>query len=277
MNEELLDGAVRLAIPLLCIGIAAVLYNRVGLVNLALDGQVTVAAIAYVAGTNTYNWVVGMSCAFIATAMIGALIILLKERFRFGELLLGLGFYYVCVGAAQILSELVGGQPASARLIGDGFGARYGMMVGVALAVSAIVAVYRIRAIRVAKVVGVAPDLVQLQGVARHVVAQWHNLWASGLLALAGLILVDLGGAFTWQISSGRGFIALAFLTIGRGNVWVIVAGSLLFGGVDKIASAARLPSELLTVLPYLLAIIFVTIYGVSVRFRQSDPASFLK
>jgi ABC-type uncharacterized transport system permease subunit len=89
--------------------------------------------------------------------------------------------------------------------------------------------------------------------------------------ALAGLgggyLVLGTTGGFTENMTSGRGFVAIALVTFGRLNPWLVFAAALLIGYLDALqlrlqASGTTVPRELLIALPYLVALIVLVVVG---------------
>jgi simple sugar transport system permease protein len=102
----------------------------------------------------------------------------------------------------------------------------------------------------------------------------------------AGCVLVAIGGAsivlmqtggFGVNITSGRGYIALAVVILARWNPLWIVAAGLLFGVCDAIQLQAQsldfgsaLPQEIWSMLPYVVTIVAVVVGGKGARYPAS-------
>jgi simple sugar transport system permease protein len=102
----------------------------------------------------------------------------------------------------------------------------------------------------------------------------------SGMLAAAGgayLSLVQVG-VFQRNMTSGRGFIALAAMIFGKWRPVPVLGACLLFGMVDAFqyrtqVAGVNVPHDLLLALPYLVALVaLATFVG-----RASAPAALGK
>jgi simple sugar transport system permease protein len=99
-------------------------------------------------------------------------------------------------------------------------------------------------------------------------------------LALSGAI-ASLGGAymsmaylpnFSRNMTSGRGWIALAAEAMGQGSVVATSIASLVFGFADALANALQmfsLPAELVGTIPYVATVIGLVLY--SARLKRSS------
>ena len=89
--------------------------------------------------------------------------------------------------------------------------------------------------------------------------------------AMAGLgggyLVLGTSGGFTENMTSGRGFVAIAMVTFGRLNPWLVFGAALLIGYLDALqlrlqAAGTAVPRELLLALPYLVALIVLVVVG---------------
>jgi simple sugar transport system permease protein len=98
---------------------------------------------------------------------------------------------------------------------------------------------------------------------------RWLSLVLSGLLAgLAGAYLaIGVANSFSENMTGGRGFVAIALVTFGRWKpLWVALA-ALLVGLTETLqfgmqASGLRVPHQILTALPYLVALGVLIVAG---------------
>jgi len=111
-------------------------------------------------------------------------------------------------------------------------------------------------------VAGSDPNLLKKKGVnpAFYRCSSW--LLAGLFASAAGSVLTMRLSSFVPNISSGRGWIALAAVFLGRRNVFGVIASSLLFTAAgyaaDTIQTAAGfsfIPPSVLPALPYIAAI----------------------
>jgi general nucleoside transport system permease protein len=84
---------------------------------------------------------------------------------------------------------------------------------------------------------------------------------------LAGALLtIDLA-AFVPEISSGRGWIALVVIYLGNKTPWGIVLASFVFGLAESLSNfaqgAARIPSDLILALPYVITVAAMIGYSI--------------
>ena len=100
-------------------------------------------------------------------------------------------------------------------------------------------------------------------------------LLLGAVAGLGGAALVAAGLGFTKELTSGKGYIALAAMILGRWSPKGALAAALLFGFADSLRRVlgnlgSPIPSEFLAMLPYLATIFAVA--GLVGRVRA--PAS---
>ncbi|MBS1713957.1 MAG: ABC transporter permease [Armatimonadetes bacterium] len=91
---------------------------------------------------------------------------------------------------------------------------------------------------------------------------RWLGAVVSGAFAgLAGAYLcLGVAGSFAENMTSGRGFVALAMVTFGRWKPWWVFAASVLIGAADAYqytlqAQGSAMPPQFFLALPYVLAL----------------------
>jgi simple sugar transport system permease protein len=115
---------------------------------------------------------------------------------------------------------------------------------------------------------------------------RYRNVMLGGAIAgLAGAALtIGAIGAFTKDISSGKGFIALAAVIFGRWSPRGATAAALLFAFADALQTVLSfinppfpIPSYFLAMLPYLATIFAVAGLVGRVRAPAADGEPYVK
>ena len=272
--------------------------ERAGIVNLGAEGMMLVAAVAgFAVGVHTGNdWL-----AFAAGAAAGALL-----AAAFGVLVIWLGTNQYATGLALALfgagfSAFVGIAYTQQKLperphfaipvlsdlpfVGPAF-FRQHPMVYIAIALTAALAwfLYRSRAGLVLRAVGESPESAHALG---------YPVRRIRLLAvLAGGALCGVSGAYIsvvytplWVegMIAGKGWIALALTTFATWRPARVLLGAYLFGGVTMLqfhlqGEGVQVPSQFLTMLPYLATIVVLVLISRNANFiRVNMPASIGK
>ncbi len=288
----LFQAAVQAITPILLASLAGSLCGKVGVFNLALEGQMLVGAFAAVAG----SYFAHSALAGVAAAMAGAVVFSLvlaygATVFRGDPVVIGIGLNLLASGLTAYLLRVVFGVSGTfsdpgivglgrvtiAPLIGVpvlGWGfARQSALTWTAWALTALVAVTLFRTPLGLRLRGVGEEPGAAEtlgvGVARYRIA---TVLASGAFAgLAGAQL-SLGAVsvFAEDMSAGRGWIAVVAVMLGRNNPLYAAAACVLFGFVDATGvhlQSLGLPNQLTDMAPYL-----ATLAALVVSHRKGAP-----
>lgn len=300
MNETALLVAATLAsgTPLALAGLGLLLNEKAGVLNLGAEGMMLVAAIAgfaaaFHSGSQWVAFSAGAAAAMAVAAVFGVLVIWLNtNQYATGLALslFGAGFS-AFVGVAYVGKTLgeraVFEVPLLADIpfVGPALFRQHPMVyVAIGLTVAIAWFLYRSRTGLVLRAVGEAPESAHSLGYG----VRWIRLAA----VLAGGALCGLAGAFLsvvyaplWVegLVAGRGWIALALTTFATWRPARVLLGAYLFGGVTMLqfslqSAGVHIPSQLLSMLPYLATILVLAIISRNpVWIRVNMPASLGK
>ena len=275
----ILAGIARLLLPLVAVILAAFLFLRVRIINIALDGQVALGAVVYVLLTPSYGWLPAIVGAVAVSSVIGVSLAAVCLWRKADSILVSFGLLYLSLGLASFISVAASGKPGNAPLPdGSGAGA---IVMGVFLAGSVllvVVALQEWRQLRLSKVIGEVEEtssvsLVQLSGLSAWRWIIIGAVLASILAALAGGFLVELGGSYSKTISGQRDFLALAIVVVARRSVRLCILLAVVFAVGQRLAMEATTHSELAQAAPFAMALVLLAVIGVvrRLRPRQDD------
>jgi simple sugar transport system permease protein len=263
----ILQGAADLSTPLILAALAGLVSERSGVINIALEGKMLMAAcfaalVSLVTGSPWLGFAAG-----IAAAMLVALLHLwLTQAFRTDHVVSGMGINALALGGTTYLSQTLpafrGGRAEG--LPGPFFwGAAVLAAAGCWFLFAKTTPGLRISA------VGQSPDKARLNGL-DPVRIRLGALLGTGLLCgLAGAMLAGDAGGFVLNMTSGRGYIALAALILGRWKPIPALGAAVLFGAAQSLQlnlQGARvfnidLPSEVWQSLPYVLTLLALAVF----------------
>jgi simple sugar transport system permease protein len=127
------------------------------------------------------------------------------------------------------------------------------------------------------RAVGEHPAAADTAGIS-VVRVKYLGVIVSGMLAGLGGAFLSLGhlSLFTWGMTGGRGFIAMAAMIFGRWMPLGAFGASIMFGFADalqmRLQSLGILPPQIILMLPYILTV--VALAGVV---RKATPPSDYK
>lgn len=116
------------------------------------------------------------------------------------------------------------------------------------------------------RAVGENPDAADSVGISVHKV-RFIALAISGALAGMGGVHLSMGYVswFSRNMTSGRGFIALAAKALGRTHPIGAFFASLLFGLTDALSNymqSLRVPGEFIQMIPYVVTLVVLAVYS---------------
>lgn len=291
-----LTAAVRLAAPIALAAMGAVISERAGVINLALEGKMLAGAFCAVYATYLTGspWV-GLLAALAAGAVLGGLLGLLAIRFRANQVVVGIGINILMLGLTtwmlQVIWHIRGSSPGVTPLprwsvpvlhelpLLSAFTQSHSPLVYLALLAPPALWIGLYRSpwgLRV-RMIGEHPEAALTLGmnVAR---IQYACTAVAGMLAALGGAQLSLGHVswFSNDMTAGRGYMALAANILGQWNPVGAAAAAILFALTDAVQLRIQtlqvaLPSELVQMLPYLLTLLVVAGVG-----RRSRPPSAL-
>ena len=281
---SLLQGSLALAVPLIFGSLAGVLSERVGVVNIAIEGQLLAGAFvsAFVASLSD-NLFAGLIGAIIAGALVSWVLAVFSIKYVVDQIIVGVVLNVLVVGLTNFLfSTLMGGNvalfnspprfdkvlipllgqiPILGPVLFNQTPIVYLMYVAVALVWFFL---FKTRwGLRV-RAVGEYPKAADTVGIKVYR-TRYVSVLIGGALAGFGGAFFTLGqvGAFGKEMTNGAGYIALAALIFGRWNPIYAAFAALLFGFSENLQFGlaiigSSVPSEFLLMLPYLMTVIAV-------------------
>jgi simple sugar transport system permease protein len=299
----ILGSALVLAVPIMLGAMAGVMSERVGVVNIAIEGQLlTGAFMAAVVSTITGNQIVGLVSAMITAALFSMVLAVFSVRYLAQQIIVGVVLNVLAIGITnfffqQFLTEDSAGtnSPGTLPIISIPFlsqipvigPALFENRITVYLAVLIVFMVwfvlFKTKLGLRARAVGEHPLAADTVGIN---VGRTRFWWVTlgGLLAGLGGATLTIGnaGAFGREMSGGLGFIALAVVILGRWHPIYASAAALLFGFSIILRIWANqvspgIPSNFITMVPYLVTLIAVVGFVGRSRPPAADGIPYVK
>src|SRR2546430_7882879 len=273
-------STVRLSTPLILAALGGLFSERSGVINIALEGMMlagafTAAAVTYAVG----NPFVGLVAGMLAGMLIAAIHAVACIRYRADQVVTGTAINILMIGMPAFLSGAFflssGSTPQLARqqLI-----PWTPIVIAFAMVPISWYVLYKTPFGLRLRSVGENPEAADAAGV-RVARMRYAGVLLSGVLAGIGGAYLSIGQSslFTRNMTSGRGFIALAALIFGKCRPFQTLLACLLFGfteaisiqmqGVVKLPSGEDIPVQFINMVPYVLTIIVLA------GFTRSAPA----
>lgn len=292
-NATFFDQAVLGITPILLAALAGTLSERVGLFNIALEGQMLVGGFAAVAGSHFGgSLLAGVLAAVAAGTVFSGLLAVGSGLLRGNDIVIGISLNLLAAGltsfllrtlfgvsgtfsdsAMQGLPRLTVPLVASLPLVGTAFGEQnalvylsWGLVAAIAVFLNRTPWGLRLRGI------GEEPAAAVALGANATRYRFLVTLIGGALCGLAGLQL-SLGSLtlFSENMTAGRGWIAVAAVMLGRARPLGVAAACVLFGLSDALGLRLQgegLPNQITDSAPYVVTLAALLIAGL--RRRQS-------
>jgi simple sugar transport system permease protein len=265
----LIWSTVRLSTPLILAALGGLFSERSGVINIALEGMMlagafTAAAVTYATGSPFVGLFAGIAAGLLV-AMIHAVACI---RYRADQVVTGTAINILMIGMPAFLSgALFLSSGATPQLPKEQLLPYTPIVIAFLLVPATWYVLYKTPFGLRIRSVGENPEAADAAGVPVARMRYWGVL-LSGVLAGIGGAYLSIGQSslFTRNMTSGRGFIALAALIFGKWRPVQTMLACLLFGlteaitiqmqGVVKLPSGNDIPVQFIQMVPYLLTII---------------------
>lgn len=290
MNANLLaviiNSTIRSTTPVLLAALGCAICSQVGVFNIALEGQILIGSfVAIVANYFTGNVYIAVLCGVLAGAAVSSLVAVLQVKYKAADMVIGTSVNLLVSGLTSVLLSTILGVKGSFSspdlkalpkisipVIRDiPFVGRaleqltfidylsYGLAILMFVYLYKTVQGFRVQSIgknkEAAGSLGIKTLKIQILAV----------LVSGALCGLGGAVL-SMGQVtlFTENMSSGRGYIAMASASMGQSQPLFIIISSLFFGFCQALGVSLQnvIPSQLTLAIPYIATIIALSIFG---------------
>lgn len=293
----LLIGAVGLSIPLIFGALGGVISERVGVINVAIEGQLLAGAfVSAVVASVTGQVLLGLVAAMVAGMLVSFVLAAFAIKYLVDQVIVGVVLNVLVTGLTSFLFSQVLAPNASTLntpprfdripipllseipILGPVLFRQtiivYLMYIAVALVFFGLF--YTKWGLRL-RSVGEHPQAADTVGI-NVLSTRFWNVSLAGAIAGLGGAYFTLGssGAFNKEMTAGAGFIALAAVIFGQWDPIRATLAALLFGFASNLQNVlgiigSPVPSEFMLMLPYLVTIFAVA--GVVGRVRGPAAA----
>lgn len=279
ISVGLFAAALRMATPIAYASLGGIFSERVGVVNIGLEGMMLTSAFTGVAVTYfTGNPWLGVLAGVAAGALLGLLHGVITVKFQGNQIVSGTGINIFALGFTAYMSQsLWGSRGASESVQGlravsipllrdipfiGGIIGVHSPLVYLMLIIIPIAHIVLFRTplgLRM-RAVGEYPAAADTAGIDVFRV-KYLCVIVSGMLAGLGGAFLSLGhlNLFAWGMTGGRGFIALAAMVFGKWMPLGALGASLLFGFADalqmRLQALGLLPPQIILTIPYVLTV----------------------
>jgi simple sugar transport system permease protein len=295
VTANLWQAALAAAVLLLLPALGGVVSERSGVVNIAMEGMMLSGAFfAVVADLAWHNPWLGTLVAMVAGGLMALIHAVVSIRFRADQIVSGIAINIFAAGLTVFLVNRIYGiqdvghlNPADLLpnidvpgldqipFIGQVF-FKQNVIVYVALVLLVVVHIvlFRTRLGLRIRAVGEHPQAADTAGINVYAIRYGAVIMSGVLSGLAGAFLaIGVSNTFVPNMTSGRGYIALAAMIFGKWTPGGAFVACLIFGVGEAIYannSTIHVSAYLLSMLPYILTLIVLAgIVG-----RSKPPAA---
>jgi simple sugar transport system permease protein len=297
----MLRSTVILSVVVVFGALTGLMCERVGVINIGIEGQLLAAAFAGVVLSSAFGTVAGITGALLTGGLLGWLLAWLTIRFHVDQIIAGVVINFLALGLTSLMSSrilsdvqslnaperipalrvpLLADIPVIGPMFFDHTYFVYGMFI---LVIAIHLGLFYTRWGLRSRSVGEHPKAADTAGLDVYWI-RYRNVILGGMIAGFGGAFLGLAqvARFEEDMTGGIGFIGLAAMIFGRWLPFGALAAGLVFGFAravqQKIAILnVGIPSEILLMLPYVVTIIVVA--GVVGRTRPpaADGQPYIK
>ena len=300
--QELLIATVRMTTPLLLVALGELYSERVGLVNIGLDGIMTFGAcVGFIVGNATGNPYLGLLAGALAGVSINMIFAFCTITLSAEQIIYGMALNILAPAVSTFLYRIVFGIQSSLiqgpnlpnvpipglcaiPLIGKALFDQTFVVYFLYLAVIATIVFFnKTKQGLNYKAVGEYPKAAESLGI-KVFRLKYIGCIICGALAGMGGAFLTTGYINTYSegIVSGRGFIALSAVIFGRWMPSGVVIATLLFGFSDALQLRLQIlspttPYQLISMLPYVFTLVALAVFGIKKAGPKANGKPYLR
>jgi len=277
---SMIPSTLMIVSPILIAAIGGMICERAGVVNIALEGLMSIGAMTaaimhvFMESKTGLSIPIALICAALAGGLFSVIHAFASVTLKADQVISGTGINLLANGLTIFICQLVFRMDRSLNykmgMLSDSFGIYPTIWIALSiLGITWFVLYKRPVGLRL-RAAGEHPQALAAAGV-NVIRIRYIAVIVSGLLAgLAGACIVltqDI--QFTVNSINGKGFIALAAVSFGRWLPLGVLGASLLFGfssslavNVFNIRSLDFLPSEVFSMLPYVITLLTLVVFS---------------
>ncbi len=295
MFIAILSAAIIAGTPLLFATLGEVFAERAGILNLGVEGMMSVGAVVgFMVSYTTNNLFLGIICAAIAAALVSLIHAFLSISLRVSQVVSGLTITIFGTGLSGFLGKSFVGLPLKTKfmpidipllkdipVIGPVL-FRQDVLVYVSYLIIPILFIYlyKTRFGLNLRSIGENPAAADALGVNVYFLRYMYTIFGGAMAGIGGAYLsLAISPSWLENMVAGRGWIAVALVIFASWDPVKALFGAYLFGGVQALGfrlqamGFAAVSPFFLSMLPYvftILILIFTTIQ--TIKKHRSAP-----
>ena len=297
ITEAVLASAVRQSTPLILGALCGLLGERVGVINIGIEGQMLMSAfIGFLANVWTGNLIMAVAAGLLTGALLGLLLAFMSVTLKIAQIIggtvinniaIGLTCYFFQVGLTTEgkLQPIALGPLADIPIIGKVFFNNPPITYAAILLVFFVhYLIFRTRWGLRTRAVGEHPRAADTVGVNVYLMRYVNVILGGAIAGLGGVFLtLEAVGSFERLMTNGRGFVALACMLFGKYTPFGAWGAALLFGLTSAIqtqlqfAGTIDIPHQFIGMIPYLMTILVLAGFVGRTRVPAADGIPYEK
>lgn len=289
---SIVNSTLRSTTPILLAAPGCALCNRVGVFNIALEAQMLIASFTSIA-VNYFTGSVLLSvlAGILSGTLIGLIVAVLQVKYKAADMVVGTSLNLLVTGLTTFLLYLIFG--VRGRLVDERLVSIHKInlpvikdipFLGRALEnltfidyicyiIAIVLFIYLFKTVSGFRTlsVGINKSAADSLGT-KSTRIQMLMVTLSGALCGLGGTALSMGQVtmFTENMTSGRGFIAMAASSLGMSHPLLTILSSLFFGLCQSIGLALQnvIKSQLTSAIPYIATILALVIFS-----NRGNPA----
>lgn len=292
LTASWIAASVRSSSPLMLVLLGETLTQRVGIVNLGVEGQMLAGAcFGFGVAAHMQDPITGLLAGALAGLILSVLHGVLCIHLRVNQIASGLSVMMLGMGVTSYVGQkFVGGEVSGLASLADVAKSNifwqpimtqltWTAPVALILPLFAGIFLYRTRTGLRWRTVGESIHAAQSLGIKTRF-AQWQGVLIGGLLSgYAGAVLsIDYTQTWAQDMTKGVGLIAVGLVIVARWNPFLVLPIALLFGIADTSvlrlqAAAINTESYLLQASPYVFCLLVLVVTRLRASHDNRMPA----
>ena len=292
MLQTLYQSTIIMATPLILVSLGGLMAYHAGVINVAMEGLILAGSFCGVVFSYLFSsaWI-GILAAVIVSVMFSLLYSFFVTTLKTNNFAIGFAMnifissFTIYLMRIMFIGQNAFNSPDIAAIpnlnidlhagVLNALFSNFSIITYLAVVIAFIISyvIYKTPYGLQLRAAGSFPEALKAAGKKVGLIQYTASVITGALCGLAGAQL-SLSNVvmFTRNMSSGRGFICLAAILISKGNPKIVALLSLLFGFFEALSIKMQIlnvPSQFLSILPYIMAITALVIMSVPKKSKQ--------
>ena len=280
---SVINSTLRSTTPILLAALGCAMCSQVGVFNVALEAQMLIACFTSIAvDYYTSSVLLSVLAGVLSGAVVGAVVAVLQVKYKAADMVVGTALNLLVGAITTFLLYLLFGlrgklvdnrlmslTKINLPLIRDipFIGRVLENLTIIDYIIAVILFVYLYKTVAGFRTLSVGINKAAAESLGTKATRiQMEMVILSGALCGLGGVVLSMGQVtmFTENMTSGRGFIAMAAASLGMSHPLLVIAASLFFGLCQGIGLAIQnvVKSQLTNTLPYIATIVALVIFS---------------